>query len=143
MAARKANEGMPRYACGLLAAAFGGSLARKTVVVLGAAYRGGVKETAVSGVFPVVKELARRRAHAVVHDPLYTAEELDALGLEPWVPGTRVDAAILQADHAVYRDWSSAELPGIRVLLDGRNATTAEQWPGVTRLVIGSGASPA
>ena len=32
-----------------------------------------------------------------------------------------------------------ADLPGIRVLVDGRNATSPEKWAGVPRLVIGAG----
>ena len=49
-AAREANAGMPDYTIGLLEGAHG-DLAGQTVGVLGAAYRGGVKETAFSGVF--------------------------------------------------------------------------------------------
>ena len=55
-AARLANAAMPSYAAGLLDGALGG-LAGARVVVLGAAYRGGVKETAFSGVFPLVAAL--------------------------------------------------------------------------------------
>lgn len=50
-AAREANAAMPGYAVDLLAAAHG-DLAGAPVLVLGATYRGGVKETAFSGVFP-------------------------------------------------------------------------------------------
>lgn len=142
-AARAANEAMPGYACSVVEAAFGGSLAGLTVVVLGAAYRGGVKETAVSGVFPVVRDLVARGARVFVHDPLYSDAELARLGLQAYPAGTPVDAAILQADHAEYQQWGVADLPGVRVLLDGRNVTQADRWPGVTRLVIGSGVSPA
>ncbi|HWJ85008.1 MAG TPA: nucleotide sugar dehydrogenase, partial [Cellulomonas sp.] len=49
-AARAANAGMPDYTIGLLEGAYG-DLAGARVAVLGAAYRGGVKETAFSGVF--------------------------------------------------------------------------------------------
>lgn len=137
-AARKANEAMPEYGCELLSAAFGGSLAGRTVVVLGVSYRGGVKETAVSGAFPVVAGLERRGADVLVHDPLFSDDELRGLGLRPYEPGSPVDAAVLQADHAEYRGWTSADLPAITVLLDGRNVTRAAAWPGVTRLVLGN-----
>ncbi len=116
-AARAANADMPAYAVDVLARDLG-DLAGTTVVVLGAAYRGGVKETAFSGVFPLVAELAARGARPVVHDPLYADEELRTLGLTPWHRGDRADAAIVQADHAEYanvRDW------GVPVVLDGRN----------------------
>src|SRR6185295_15771309 len=70
-AAREANAGMPEHAVDLLEAEYG-DLAGARVVVLGAAYRGGVKETAFSGVFPAVAALQARGAEVSVHDPLYT-----------------------------------------------------------------------
>jgi UDP-N-acetyl-D-mannosaminuronate dehydrogenase len=121
---------------GLLEGAYG-DLNGARVVVLGAAYRGGVKETAFSGVFPTVEALSRRGAEAVVHDPMYTLEELAALGLKAYEPGSPVDAAVLQADHAEYLDLRPADLPGIRVLVDGRSFTDPADWAGVTHRVVG------
>jgi UDP-N-acetyl-D-mannosaminuronate dehydrogenase len=119
----------------LLAAAFG-DLTDASVLVLGAAYRGGVKETAFSGVFPLVAALARRGARAYVSDPMYTADELAAIGL-PAHNGEPVAAAIVQADHVEYRTITAADLPGVRVLVDGRRVTDPAGWPGVRRVVIG------
>ena len=85
-AAREANADMPAYTIGLLEGAYG-DLAGARVVVLGAAYRGGVKETAFSGVFDAVRALEQRGATALVHDPLYTDEELQKLGFQPVPPG--------------------------------------------------------
>ena len=62
IAARSANKAMPPYAVDLLEAAVG-DLGGHDVVVLGAAYRGGVKETAFSGAHDLVAELAAREAH--------------------------------------------------------------------------------
>ncbi|MFC6340652.1 nucleotide sugar dehydrogenase, partial [Nocardioides hankookensis] len=81
-AARAANEGMPAYAVDLLEQV-SGPVAGLRVAVLGASYRAGVKETAFSGVFPLVAELGARGATAVVHDPWYDDAELTALGLDP------------------------------------------------------------
>ncbi|WP_261718375.1 nucleotide sugar dehydrogenase [Streptomyces sp. FZ201] len=133
--AREANAAMPEYAVDLLAAAYG-DLSGAPVLVLGAAYRGGVKETAFSGVFPTVEALRARGALPYVSDPLYTAEELTALGLTPH-RGEKVTAAILQADHAEYRALTPADLPDVTVLVDGRRATDPEAWQGVRRIVIG------
>jgi nucleotide sugar dehydrogenase len=134
-AAREANAGMPAYAVDLLEAGLG-PLRGRTVLVLGAAYRGGVKETAFSGVFPVVAELQRRGATAYVSDPMYSDAELTALGLPPW-PGEPADAAIVQADHAEYRTLTPADLPGVTVLVDGRRVTDPTRLPGIRHLVIG------
>jgi UDP-N-acetyl-D-glucosamine dehydrogenase len=44
---------------------------------------------------------------------------------------------VLQADHQEYRGFSPAELPGVRVLLDGRGVLDPGRWPGVTVLALG------
>jgi nucleotide sugar dehydrogenase len=134
-AAREANAGMPLYSVDLLAAAYG-DLAGAAVLVLGASYRGGVKETAFSGVFPLVEELRSRGATPYVSDPMYSDEELEALGLTPH-RGEDVEAAVVQADHAEYRTLTPQDLPGVRVLVDGRRVTDAAAWAGHRRVVIG------
>ena len=135
-AAREANLAMPSYAVDLLAAAYG-DLTGAGVLVLGAAYRGGVKETAFSGVFPTVEALRARGAVPYVSDPMYTADELAALGL-PAHTGQPVTAAIVQADHAEYQTLSPDDLPGVRVLVDGRRVTDPARWTGdARRIVIG------
>jgi nucleotide sugar dehydrogenase len=134
-AAREANAAMPGYAVDLLAAAMG-DLTGVGVLVLGAAYRGGVKETAFSGVFATVDELRRRGSLPYVSDPMYTAAELEGHHLPPY-RGEDVGAAILQADHAEYRSLTSDDLPGVKVLVDGRRTTDPSRLPGIRRLVIG------
>jgi nucleotide sugar dehydrogenase len=134
-AAREANAAMPQYSVDLLAAAHG-DLDGVAVLVLGAAYRGGVKETAFSGVFPLVAELEARGAKPYVSDPLYTPAELEKLGL-PAHRGEPVDAAVVQADHAEYATLTPDDLPGVGVLVDGRRITDAAGWEGHRRIVIG------
>jgi nucleotide sugar dehydrogenase len=140
-AARAANAGMPDYTIGLLEGAYG-DLTGAKVVVLGAAYRGGVKETAFSGVFGAVEALKQRGATALVHDPLYTDDELTRLGFTPYHLGEQIDAAVVQADHAEYRTLTASDLPGITAFIDGRRVSSAEKWPGVAYRVIGKAISP-
>jgi nucleotide sugar dehydrogenase len=140
-AARAANRAMPERTVQLLADTFG-DLRGAVVAVLGACYRGGVKETAFSGVFATVEALRARGAVPVVHDPLFSAAELAALGLEPYRDRQTVDAAILQADHDEYRSFSPTDLPGVTVLLDGRGVLDAARWPGVTVVRLGGGGAP-
>jgi nucleotide sugar dehydrogenase len=136
-AAREANLAMPEYAVGLLDGALGG-LSGRRVVVLGASYRGGVKEVAFSGVFPTVEALREHGAEVLVHDPMYSDDELRSLGWTPYDLGDPIDAAVLQADHAEYRTLSAADLPGVRVLVDGRHVTDPSRWHGVDRRVLGT-----
>jgi len=137
-AARRANLAMPAYAVEQLEKAYG-SLQGATVAVLGAAYRGGVKETAFSGVFPVADALRRAGAHPRVHDPLFSAEELKALGLAAYRLGDHADAAIVQADHQLYRAIGPDDLPGVQVVLDGRRVLDPVRWRSTARIVLGAG----
>jgi len=136
--ARLLNASMPSRVVARVAEVLG-SLTGLRIVVLGAAYRGGVKETAFSGVFPAVGALRDGGAIPLVNDPLYTDEELRALGLDPYHFGEVIDAAIIQTDHQIYRTITPADLPGIRLLFDGRNVTDRRAWAGTPRLVLGSG----
>ncbi|MQM28430.1 nucleotide sugar dehydrogenase [Glycomyces albidus] len=134
-AARQANAGMPAYAVEVLAAAYG-DLEGANVLILGAAYRGGVKETAFSGVFPLVESLRAKGANPFVADPMYTVEELEHEGL-PAHRGEAVTAAVVQADHDEYRTLAPADLPEVRVLLDGRRVTDPAAWSGRRHIVLG------
>ncbi len=136
-AAREANAAMPEYAVAVLEGAYG-DLAGATVVVLGAAYRGGVKETAFSGVFPTVAALEARGARVLVHDPMYTDDELAGYGFTAYHLGEPADAAVLQTDHVEYAELAATDLPGVRVLVDGRRITDAGRWAGVTRRILGT-----
>ncbi|MGB4135349.1 MAG: nucleotide sugar dehydrogenase [Microbacterium sp.] len=135
--ARNLNASMPER---LVAQAEGilGSLAGLRAVVLGAAYRGGVKETAFSGVFPTVEALRSRGAEVFVHDPMYTDDELRGYGFEPFAIGDAADLAILQTDHAEYKTLAPAQIPGVKLLVDGRRATDADLWSGTPRIVVGT-----
>jgi nucleotide sugar dehydrogenase len=135
-AARSANANMPAHAIRRLADAYG-DLSGAEVVVLGAAYRGGVKETAFSGVFDTVAALQTAGASATVHDPMFTDSELMGLGLSPHRLGHPVDAAVLHTDHAEYRQLSLAQLPKVRVILDGRGLLEPLRFPGVLMVRIG------
>ena len=136
-AARAANRAMPHYAVGLLEQHHG-SLSGQRVAVLGASYRGGVKETAFSGVFDVVDELKRLGAVPVVNDPMYTAEELEKLGFTDYEFGQPIDAVIVQANHAEYTRIAAEHLPGARTIVDGRGITSDVLRADIPTYVIGS-----
>ena len=138
-AARHVNEAMPAYAVGVLQDMLG-TLEDKRVLILGVAYRGGVKETAFSGAMPLRDNLRARGAHPVAADPLYDANELRALGFEAW-DGMPVHGAILQADHAEYGRLGPSDLAGVRAVVDGRGVlnTAAFAAAGVPVRRLGGG----
>lgn len=134
--ARQFNAQMPDYVVNRLDETLGG-LKDLTVVVLGASYRGAVKETAFSGVFRTVEALREKGAKVLVHDPMFSDDELAKFGWDAYHIGDEVDAAIVQADHAEYKQLKPADLPGIKVLFDGRRVTDPALWKGTPRIVIG------
>lgn len=136
--ARSFNATMPQYVVDR-AKEILGDLTGLRVVVLGASYRGKVKETAFSGVFPTVDALRAAGAQVLVQDPMYTDEELEGFGWQPYHLGENVDVAIVQADHPEYSKLTPADLPGVRLLLDGRCVTNPALFVGVPRITIGGG----
>lgn len=136
--AREVNAAMPAYAA-TQAAQRHGSLSDQRVVVLGASYRGGVKETAFSGVFPLVAELASQGAHVAVHDPMFSDEELVSLGFTPYHFGEPADVVIVQANHSEYTTVDSTMTPGVKTVLDGRRVLNADYWPDTSFVVLGAG----
>jgi nucleotide sugar dehydrogenase len=138
--ARRTNDAMPGYFVDELAQRMG-SLAGKHVAVLGAAYRGGVKETAFSGVYGVVEAAKSHGATVGVHDPLYTDDELRAHGFEPFHLGDHCDACVVQTDHSEYRSIAPADLPGVQAVFDSRGILNRAVFEvvGVTLSVLGAG----
>lgn len=140
-AARQVNLAVPDRVLQTVATALGG-LDKKRVLVLGAAYRGGVKETAYSGVFDLARGVEDLGGAALVTDPLYEDYELEQLGLTAW-DGAAVDAAVVQADHEEYSSLTPDDIPGVEVVYDGRGVLDAAKWEAsaVKLLVIGQGAT--
>jgi UDP-N-acetyl-D-mannosaminuronic acid dehydrogenase len=126
LAAREINERMPAYAADLLGAVDG-----RRVLILGVAYRGGVKETAFSGAFALREALVARGAEVLAADPLFAHDELRSLGFTPWDGASPVDAAVVQADHAAYATLVAADLPGVTTIVDGRGILDATRFPGI------------
>ena len=136
-AGRAVNDAMPAYAVERLHALLG-ELHGQHVLILGVAYRGGVKETAFSGAFGVHDALVRAGAHPVAADPLYDDGELRALGFDPW-DGGPVAGAIVQTDHAEYAALGPADLPGVRAVVDGRGVLAADAFAAAGVAVAGIG----
>lgn len=55
----------------------------------------------------------------------------------PYHLGEPAEVVIVQADHPEYAELTAGDLPGVSVLVDGRDVTDAVGWDGVTRIVVG------
>jgi len=146
LAARAINDGMHRRAAELLDAELGG-LADRRVVILGLTYRPGVRESAYSPALALARELARRGATVLGHDPLLDAEEVTALGLTPVSPADppAADAVVLHTADPAYAALELERFPGLRLVLDAAGAVAPESTAraGATYLAIGRPAAPA
>jgi nucleotide sugar dehydrogenase len=140
-AARLANQGMPDYAVNLLAREFG-DLNGSKVGILGLAYRGGVKESAFSGSFALRAALQDRGAEVYLDDPLYSPEEITLAGFSPFTDSLELDSIILQTDHRQYRELTSSDIRGAKVLVDGRNIVPKELSSTLKVVTLGSLQSP-
>jgi nucleotide sugar dehydrogenase len=138
--AREINEGMGAFTVDTIEDRVG-SIDGQSVVVLGIAYRGDVREDAFSSAFRLRDELLAAGARVYAHDPFFDDEHLRRLDFEPYdldAPEP-VRVAVLQAAHSAYGDLDPARLPGLELFVDGRNAIDRERFEraGVTYVDIG------
>jgi nucleotide sugar dehydrogenase len=138
--ARKINDSMADYAVQRIEAVTG-SLVGRGVLILGAAYRGDVREVAFTSARLLQDALIRRGAIAYVDDPLFSDDELLSMGYTPLCAGDEdaICAIVLQANHKVYQDFDFRRFPHCRVLLDGRRVLEAAkvEAAGIRYLAIG------
>jgi UDP-N-acetyl-D-mannosaminuronate dehydrogenase len=65
----------------------------------------------------------------LVHDPLFTPEEIERLGLRSasLEPPPEVDVVLIQSYHAAYRQLDFGSFPRCKAILDGRNVLLREE----------------
>ena len=134
--ARTINSSMPEQIIRKMEE-FVGELAGKKILILGVAYRPGVKEDAFSGVHDLFIALSKRGAEVRVDDPLYSSDEISALGLTPHDGDKSVDMMILHTEHSAYSEISSKEFPDLELVIDGRNFFKPTNFPQVKTYTLG------
>ena len=80
--ARNVNDGMAAYAVDEVTRRLG-DLNGRSVLILGLAYRGGQKEASFSSALLLIRALRERGARALLNDPLFSDDEILAVGAEP------------------------------------------------------------
>jgi nucleotide sugar dehydrogenase len=140
--ARRINDEMAEYAVSRIEEALG-SLINRSVLILGVAYRGDVREAAFTSAKRLQDVLVRHGALAYSDDPLFSKDELCSLGHTPLPSGAegQIEAIILQANHQVYQLLDFSLFPRCQVILDGRQAfqrATVESL-GMIYMSIGDG----
>lgn len=144
--ARVINDQMAAYAVERIEAAMG-SLAGRSALILGVAYRHNIRETAFTSARRLQSALIDRRATVYVDDPLFSDDELEAMGYAPLHEGRagEISAIILQADHQPYHSFDFARFPKCEVVFDGRWALRQEEIEALGKryMSIGDGGGPA
>ncbi|MFA6318967.1 MAG: nucleotide sugar dehydrogenase, partial [Elusimicrobiota bacterium] len=127
--ARRANDEAPARALARVEAHWG-PLKGRRVLILGLAFRPQVKEQICSPAYLLRDEAARLGAEVLVHDSLYTDEEIKALGFtpSPLECNPTAEVVVLNTAHRAFEnlDFSKLAGQGVKVIVDGRNLWTAE-----------------
>ena len=138
---RQINDNMARYAAQRIEIVLG-TLKGRTVLLLGVAYRGNVRETAFTSARLLQEALIARGATVYADDPLFEARELEATGYTPFRPGheNEIDAILVQANHREYQEFDFARFTNCQVVLDGRRALHREwiEALGMSYIAIGA-----
>lgn len=140
--ARRINDAMAEYAVHRIEEIVG-SLDGKSVLMLGVAYRGNVRESAFTSARLLQDAFLIRGATVYVDDPLFSESELRELGYVPFDPDRRneICAVLLQAAHQEYRKFDFSHFNNCLVVLDGRRGLRREQIDalGMRYITIGDG----
>jgi len=136
--ARLANKSVPLRMIDVISNHFG-DISGKRLAILGLAYRAGVKEHAFSGTLDLVQEAKDKGATPLVHDPIYSKTELEALGFSAFNLGDPCDAVILHTSHEEYRLLTPSSFPGAEIFIDGRNHAPEAIRFGMKTFVLGIG----
>lgn len=117
--AREINSSMCEYAIDKVMAKVG-KITGLSALILGVAYRAGVKELANSGVFELVKALKTQGVETQVFDPLYSTKEILEIGLTPFKFDFNPDLIFIQTSDQAFHGLDSKIFKNARVILDGR-----------------------
>lgn len=131
------NKKMPLVSLGKLRSLLGGSLHKKTLLLLGVSYLQDVGDTRSSPSELFVTKAEAEGAHVICHDPLVEYwEELDRRLSSDLPTPHGVDAVIFAVPHQEYREldlptWLNGASP---LIFDANNVLTHEQLASLSHL---------
>ncbi len=125
--ARSVNDYMPRRMAQLVDEALvasGRRLKGARVAVLGFAYREDTEDSRNTPAIPIIRELRRRGADTVIHDPYARTEHGFTIVRDLEAAARGADALVLVTAHSAYRRLDLKRIGRLlrrKVLVDGRN----------------------
>lgn len=136
--ARQVNDRQPEFVVGLVADACGGSVADRSILLLGVTYKPDVDDVRESPALQVIRLLKQKGAVVEYHDPYIPRLDHDGWQLEsaPDLLGAarRADCVVIVTNHSSY-DYP-AILENAQLIVDTRNMVnaTGNGSPKVSRL---------
>jgi nucleotide sugar dehydrogenase len=131
--ARKINDSMPYHMVDLIKEGLneaGRSIKGSSILILGLAFRGGVKETRNSPAVPIIQRLKKLHANVFLYDPLFSKEEIESFGAEYSDSFDNMDSVVIVADHKEFREYDWQKIGSkmrSRVIVDGRQIVEPEK----------------
>jgi len=131
--ARKINDSMPYYMVDLIMEGLneaGRSIKGSSVLVLGLAFRGGVKETRNSPSIAIIQRLKELYANVFLYDPLFSKEEIKSFGADYGNGFSNMDCLVIVTDHEEFREYDWRKIGGEmrnKVIVDGRQIVDVEK----------------
>jgi UDP-N-acetyl-D-mannosaminuronic acid dehydrogenase len=124
--ARKINESMPFHMVDLIIEALndaGTGMRGSNILILGLAFRGGVKEARNSPAISIMQRLKELRANVLLYDPLFSREEIESFGAAYSDSFDDMDCVVIVTDHKEFREYDWHKIGSkmrTRVIVDGR-----------------------
>lgn len=131
--ARKINDSMPYHIVDLIMEglnAAGRSIESSNILVLGLAFRGGVKETRNSPAIPIIQRLKELHANVFLYDPLFSKEDVEGFGAEYSNGFDNMDSVVIVTDHKEFREYDWQKIGGKmrnKLIVDGRQIVEPEK----------------
>lgn len=124
--ARKINESMPYHMVDLILEGLkdaGRNVRGSNILILGLAFRGGVRETRNSPAIPIIQRLKKLHANVFLYDPLFSKEEIESFGAAYSDSFADMDCVVIVTDHKEFREYDWQKIGGkmgSKVIVDGR-----------------------
>jgi len=124
--ARKINDSMPLIIVSMITDAMkesGIRIEESNILLLGLAFRGGVKETANAPAIPIMRKLQDLKANIYVYDPMFSEEEIESFGVAYGNTFNNMDCVVIVSDHKEFKEYDWDEIGHElrrKIIIDGR-----------------------
>jgi UDP-N-acetyl-D-mannosaminuronic acid dehydrogenase len=130
--ARKINESMPYHMVDLIIEGLNEAkrnIKGSNILILGLAFRGGVKEARNSPAIPIIQRLKELEADVFLYDPLFSRQEIEGFGAAYSDSFDNIDCAVIVTNHREFQehDWGKiGSRMRTKLIVDGRQVVDPE-----------------